>query len=185
MNQYILVNRIKVQNANAVAGFTWGFPAITHFLGFTHNLTRKMQGTAFENIRFVGCAIINHECQVHTYGEWGGRFTQNRNPAYIKKDVDKLVREGVTPPVIEEGKMNMTVSLLIGYEGYLGREGDFIEWLKKQCLLQRLAGGTILEIGAIKLFEGSGSFCKLGPPSNPLIFKLKFGLDITPRNCYE
>jgi CRISPR-associated protein Csy2 len=36
MNQYILIERIKVQNANAIAGFTWGFPAITHFLGFVH-----------------------------------------------------------------------------------------------------------------------------------------------------
>jgi len=149
MNQYILINRIKVQNANAVAGFTWGFPAITHFLGFTHNLTRKIQGTEFdEKISLSGCAVVAHEHQAHTYGKWRDSFTQSRNPPYLHSH-DKIA----PPPVIEEGKMNMTVSLLIGYEGYLGREGDFIEWLKKQCLLQRLAGGTILEIDAIELFN--------------------------------
>ena len=42
MNQFILIDHIIVQNANAVAGFTWGFPAITHFLGFVHNLSRKL-----------------------------------------------------------------------------------------------------------------------------------------------
>ena len=42
MKQYILLDRLKVQNANAISGFTWGFPSITHFLGFTHNLQRKL-----------------------------------------------------------------------------------------------------------------------------------------------
>jgi len=151
MNQYILINRIKVQNANAVAGFTWGFPAITHFLGFRHNLTRKMQGTEFdEKISLSGCAVIAHEHQVHTYGSYDSYFCQNKNPGAMSFEKAKT---GKNPSIIEEGKMNMIVSLLIGYEGYLGRENDFLSWLTKQCLLQRLAGGTILEIGAIKLFN--------------------------------
>lgn len=148
MNQYIIIHRIKVQNANAVAGFTWGFPAITNFLGFVHNLSRKLANTEnFRDINMNGCAVIAHEHKVHTYGRYERRFTQSRNPPYLKSH-DKAA----APPVIEEGKMNMTVSLLIGCNGNIGnRKEDFLQWLQKSCLLQRLAGGTILDIADIQL----------------------------------
>jgi len=141
MSQYILISRLKVQNANAIAGFTWGFPAITHFLGFTHNLERKLKNTReFSDIGLLGCAVIAHEHHVHTYGKYDAEFTQNRNPPYLASH-DKEA----TPPIVEEGKMNMTVSLLIGCTGNVGnREDSFIEWLDRACLLQRLAGGTII-----------------------------------------
>ncbi len=148
MTQYLLLNRIKVQNANAIAGFTWGFPAITHFLGFSHNLSRKLLKTDFDGITLTGCAVVAHNHTVHTYGpSYGVGFTQSRNPPYLSSH-DKAA----TPPVIEEGKMNMTVSLLIACEGNIGNRQDaLIKWLLKACLLQRLAGGTILEIGNIEI----------------------------------
>ena len=148
MSQFILINRIKVQNANAIAGFTWGFPAITHFLGFTHNLARKLAVVEnFNDIALTGCAVIAHEHHVHTYRpSYDTEFTQSRNPPYLASH-DKAN----TPPVIEEGKMNLIVSLLIGYEGNIGnRQERFINWLAKNCLLQRLAGGTILNIKDIE-----------------------------------
>ncbi len=149
MSQFILINRIKVQNANAIAGFTWGFPAITHFLGFTHNLARKLtKAEPFEDITLTGCAVISHEHHVHTYrSSYDYEFTQSRNPPYLASH-----KKAETPPVIEEGKMNMTVSLLIGYEGNIGnRQENFINWLAKNCLLQRLAGGTILNINEMEI----------------------------------
>ncbi|WP_234004635.1 type I-F CRISPR-associated protein Csy2, partial [Cronobacter sakazakii] len=33
MSSLILLSHLRVENANTVAGLTWGFPAITHFLG--------------------------------------------------------------------------------------------------------------------------------------------------------
>lgn len=151
MSQYILINRIKVQNANAIAGFTWGFPAITHFLGFTHNFARKIVDTDnFSDIGLAGCAVVSHQQHVHTYrSSYDVEFTQSRNPPYLKSH-DKIE----TPPVIEEGKMNMTVSLLIGCEGNIGnRKDNFLSWLKKICFLQRLAGGTILDIASIDIYN--------------------------------
>ena len=149
MSQYILINRIKVQNANAIAGFTWGFPAVTHFLGFTHNLSRKLLKTGFKDIRLTGCAVISHEHQVHAYdSSFNVEFTQSRNPPYLKSH-----ERTSAPPVIEEGKMNMTVSLLIGYKGDIGnRESNFKQWLDTNCLLQRLAGGTVLSIADIDVY---------------------------------
>jgi CRISPR-associated protein Csy2 len=150
MNQYILINRIQVQNANAVAGFTWGFPAITHFLGFVHNLSRKIAKTdRYQDVILDGCAVIAHKHQVHTFGQfYNQRFIQSRNPPYLEQH-----KKAETPPVIEEGKMNMTVSLLIGLEGSIGnRSNGLIQWLKNACLSQRLAGGTILNINSVKLY---------------------------------
>jgi CRISPR-associated protein Csy2 len=141
MSLYILINKLKVQNANAIAGFTWGFPAITHFLGYTHNLARKLgKVSEFSGISLSGCAVIAHEHHVHTYGKYDAEFTQTRNPPYLASH-DK----SSTPPVIEEGKMNMTVSLLIGCDGNIGnRKDSVIGWLKSVCLVQRLAGGTVI-----------------------------------------
>ena len=156
MNQYILIDHIKVQNANAVAGFTWGFPAITHFLGFVHNLSRKLANVEkYKDVSLSGCAVIAHEHKVHTY--WSGyekRFTQSRNPPYLHGIEAGKKRK--TAPVIEEGKMNMTVSLLIGCDGNIGNRADGLrEWLKNSCLLQRLAGGTIigLDVEQISFFS--------------------------------
>ena len=42
MSQYLVLSKINIQNANSIAGLTWGFPAITNFLGFTHALNRKI-----------------------------------------------------------------------------------------------------------------------------------------------
>lgn len=154
MNQYVVINRIIVQNANAIAGFTWGFPAITNFLGFVQNLSRKLADTKdYQDITLAGCAVIAHEHHVHAYGRYERRFLQTRNPPYLKKDVDKVVA-GKAPSVIEEGKMNMTVSLLIKYYGNIGNRAEgFLGWLQKACLLQRLAGGTILDIANIGLHK--------------------------------
>ncbi len=168
MKQFILLNRVKVQNANAIAGFTWGFPAVTNFLGFTHNLSRKIsKKNEYEDIHLLGCAVIAHNHQVHAYqpverkefpkgsGDYKNfigdvHFSQSRNPAYQHKEEGKY-KVG-TPPVIEEGKMNMTVSLLIAYEGDLAAQGnEFCDWIKSLCLTQRLAGGTILDIADVSI----------------------------------
>lgn len=181
MSQYILLNRIEVQGANAVSGFTWGYPAITHFLGFTHNLHRKLNPEdenkkPFTNIDIdlSGCAVIAHHQQIHSYRpkervespKGSGKyieihkdtlFIQSRNPAYQKGE-DKKNKVG-TPPIIEEGKMDLTVSLLIKYDGYLGgnQQDALRAWLGKTCLMQRLAGGTVLDINSIDFFTISDS----------------------------
>ena len=103
----------------------------------------------FNDILLKGCAVIAHEHHVHTYrSSYDYEFTQSRNPPFLASH-----NKADTPPVIEEGKMNMTVSLLIGYQGNIGnRQESFISWLAKNCLLQRLAGGTILSIKNIEAY---------------------------------
>ncbi|WP_110458482.1 type I-F CRISPR-associated protein Csy2 [Shewanella algidipiscicola] len=154
MTQYLLLNRIKVQNANAISGFTWGFPAITHFLGFTHNLSLKLKKSKYQHVSLNGCAVVAHEHHVHTFGKYNDKFLQSKNPAYLSGDVNKVV-QGRAPSIVEEGKMNMIVTLVIDLDGFLGREvSELLSWIKQQCLMQRLAGGSILSIDDVQLFDG-------------------------------
>ncbi len=144
----LILRRIRVENANAVAGLTWGFPAVSAFLGFTHALSRKLPPEW--GLELTGCGIIchEHEAQAHRpKGRSDYTFVLSRNP---------LTKEGETASFIEEGRMRMTVSLLIPFTGNLDRfHEDEREALPDICknlvLSQRLAGGTILDMKAAAL----------------------------------
>lgn len=154
MSQYLLIERIKVQNANATSGFTWGFPAITHFLGFKHNLSRKLKTSDYlGSINLKGCAVIAHSSHLNIFEtENGLLFSQHRGTNYL--DTTKSGDAHKIPSVIEEAKMNMTVSLLMPIDGYLGGlEEELISFINNACQTQRLAGGTVLSIENIELID--------------------------------
>lgn len=154
MSQYLLIEKIKVQNANAASGFTWGFPAITHFLGFSHNLNRRLKlNSNLSGINLAGCVVIAHEQHVHAYKDGSNtRFSQNKINHYLSSTTPANMRK--TPPVIEEAKMNLTVSLLIPVDGYLGGlEEELISFINNASQTQRLAGGTVLSIENIELIN--------------------------------
>jgi len=152
MSTYITLNHIQVQNANCVNGLTFGFPAITHFLGYVHALSRKLKQS--HNLTLGGSAIACHQHQIHAYQPKGfGEYTfaLTRNP---------LTKGGKTAPIIEEGKMHLTVSLVVKCEGLIsgGEEGikALQNHLKQLCLTQKLAGGVINDIGNI-IIESANS----------------------------
>ncbi len=143
----LILRRIRVENANAVAGLTWGFPAVSAFLGFTHALSRKLSPEW--GLTLTGCGIVCHEHQplAHQPKGWGDYvFSLSRNP---------LTKEGETASFIEEGRMRMTVSLLIPFSGNLPLNGDdkkvWADEIQRLVLSQRLAGGTILDLKAAVL----------------------------------
>jgi CRISPR-associated protein Csy2 len=160
MSQYLVLSHIDVQNANSVAGLTWGFPAITHFLGFTHALNRKLSGHnggEYES-ELTGCAVISHtfENKVYQPKKYADfEFLQSKNPPVLAK------HKSTSPPIIEEGKMNLTVSLVIELNNPLVLATKEIEKLQKKvmsmCCQMRLAGGTILNIKQAKLLSASTS----------------------------
>lgn len=148
--KFILINRLSLQNANAISGFTANFIGITHVLGYTHNLQRKINQQGNFDITLKGCAVVCHQHHVHHFKNDNSttKFTQSRNPRYMYGD------NSPTPAsVIEEGKMNATLSLIVGYEGNLTQDDTFCRWLENQCLLQKLAGGTVLDISTIGLYN--------------------------------
>lgn len=159
MSQYLVLSHIDVQNANSIAGLTWGFPAITGFLGFTHALNRKIskQFTGEYDTELSGCVVISHSYhnkvyQSKQYADF--EFIQSRNPPVLEKN-----KNGKKVPVIEEGKMNLTVSLVIELKKQLLLTGELINQFEQKvldrCYSLRLAGGAILNIKNAKLISSN------------------------------
>ena len=157
MSQYIILNHVQVKNANSIAGLTWGFPAITQFLGFSHALNRKLsnQYDGFYDINLTGCAVISNEVnnkvyQPKKYADF--EFLQSKNPPVL------AIHKNSSPPIIEEGKVNLTVSLVIEIESPLLMTKEKLHQLENdiysECCHMKLAGGTILNIKAVKVVSG-------------------------------
>ncbi|MDW6005270.1 type I-F CRISPR-associated protein Csy2 [Vibrio mangrovi] len=148
--QYLILKRIQVSGANAISGFTYGFPAVTHFLGYVHALSLKLQHN--HKITLSDVAIICHHHQLHAYRESRYEpyaFAQTRNP---------LTKEGKTAPINEEGKMNMSVSLIIRASGFnvvneAGQKAQ-CELIRELAIQQKLAGGRITGIQSCFLSSG-------------------------------
>lgn len=140
---YLVLKHIQISNANAISGITWGFPAISHFLGFTHALSRKAKNSVHP-LTLNGCGVICHQHQVHCYRDspyepYG--FALTRNP---------LTKEGKTAPIVEEGRMHITVSLIIECEGLnqscAQTKAEQLSNVKQLALQHKLAGGRITDI---------------------------------------
>lgn len=155
MKSMLLLERLRVEDANAISGMTWGFPAVTNFLGFTHALSRFVHKEY--GLKLGGCGIICHWHQVKAYRP-GGRgeyvFGLSRNPLIMKG------KEAVTAPFNEEGKMHMEVSLIIecdfDYYGLPAETGNdeediklFTQQIRDKLPTLRLAGGTIQELDRV------------------------------------
>ncbi len=159
MNQvshYLLFNEVRIEGANTLSSpITYGFPAITGFLGAVHALNRRLADTELE---FTGILIASHECHVqyyreHMYADYS--FNQTRNP--IKKD-------GKTASIIEEGRVHLTVSLVIEISGSQRATREirdnakaFVERCKTELLQQRIAGGSVFEIASVQLFSSAAA----------------------------
>jgi CRISPR-associated protein Csy2 len=143
MNTFIFLRNIRVENANCIAGFTWGFPAISQFLGFTHALSRNLPKDW--DIELDGCAVVCHDFQTHTHrtSSWGDSiFSLTRNP---------LTKDGKTPSFIEEGRMHMRISLAISCTGLVKKDPQKEAVIRDLALVRRLAGGTIIDIEKIEI----------------------------------
>ena len=149
MSNILVLRKIQVEHANTIAGLTYGFPAITQFLGYVHALSRKLETS--HRLSLGACAVIVHQHQVHTYrpekrGDWV--FSLTRNP---------LTKKGETAPIVEEGRMHMTVSLVVECEGVPGGNDAAIKVLEahivQQCSCMRLAGGRIVGISRAEIYQ--------------------------------
>lgn len=149
MRQYILIKNLHVQNVNAISGLTYGFPAITNFLGFAHALSRKLSSDM--GVTLGGTAVFSHKTNVHVRQPrgWGDYvFALTRNP---------LTHQGKTSPINEEGRMDMHVSLAIEVCGLIAgdvqTEAALIDQINSQVPCMRLAGGQVLQIGQISFLN--------------------------------
>ena len=158
MSQYLVLSHIDIQNANSIAGLTWGFPAITHFLGFTHALSRKLSNhyEGSYDFELAGCGVVSHSThnkvyQSKKYADF--EFLQSKNPPVLSK------HKSASPPIIEEGKMNLTVSLVIDLDRSLTLTTEQLKELEQNilvlCYHMRIAGGAVLNIKQAKFLSAS------------------------------
>lgn len=156
MKSLLILPRIKVENANAISGIVYGFPAITHFLGYVHALSRELYAEI--GVKLGGCGIVCHDYQVHSHkiGGWGEHiFALTRNP---------LTRNGSTASFNEEGKVRMEVSIIIECDftsdnfdfNTSDAEQDsqkFRELVYRLAVAKHLAGGIITQMSPVYFKE--------------------------------
>ncbi len=147
---YLLFDRIEISAANALSGpLSYGFPAISGFVGAVHRLARGIPEDS--PITLGGVLIASHRCDVRTFqaDRWSDKtFIQTRNP--IKKD-------GKTAAIIEEGKVDLTVSLVIEVDGdyntIVKNQTELSDKLRQRLFQQRIAGGSVEKIAAVGWFS--------------------------------
>lgn len=140
INSLLVLPHLRVQNANAIsAPLTWGFPAMTAFVGLMHALERRLHGKI--DIVFEGVGVIchTHDVQISRSG-YTRRFHLTRNP------VDKT---GATAAIVEEGRMHMEVTLVFEVAGAVcsGDKAQRAEHARKIDDVvhgMRVAGGSVL-----------------------------------------
>lgn len=131
-----LLPHIRIQNANMISGpLTWGFPAMTAFLGAVHRIFRDMDFP----VRPAGVGIVCHAF-----------LPQASGPGYVRRPFLRrfpVNRDGSSASLVEEGRAHLEVSLVLGMTGE--PEADTNGQALAEAILERLqgvpvAGGLVL-----------------------------------------
>lgn len=156
LSHYLVLNKIHIQNANAISSpLTYGFPSLNGFIGAIHALNRKVKNN-FPGIRLDGTLIACHDYRLHAYRPYNladYTFNLTRNP--IKKD-------GKTAAIVEEGRIDLTVSLVIEiYNDVDLSENEalqqkLLDYIQKQIMQQRLASGSVMHVQKTSLIPAYG-----------------------------
>ncbi len=140
---YLLFKKVMIDGANTISSpLTYGFPAITGFLGSFHAMSRKMaDDESLSEVSLGGVLLACHDCQPqvyrpNTYNNY--TFNQTRNP--IKKD-------GKTASIIEEGKCRLVMSFVVEVLAdtilTTEQQASAIQNTKQWIQQQRMAGGSV------------------------------------------
>jgi CRISPR-associated protein Csy2 len=146
MKQVLLIPRIKIHNANALSSpYTIGFPVMGAWLGFMHNLQRKLSAD-FVDIKFNGVAVSVHEMNLHTHkgdNDFNYSIISKRNP---------LGNGGKAPSFIEEARCDLEVSIAIECENIDAIELDnFYQKLISILHQSKIASGDVISFKADRL----------------------------------
>ncbi|MDI3323426.1 type I-F CRISPR-associated protein Csy2 [Pontibacterium granulatum] len=135
----LILPRLRIQNANAISSpMTWGFPAMSAFIGFIHALERKLPEEI--DLEFKSIGVICHQYQAQTTQDFVHRFNLTRNP------VDKA---GKSAAIVEEGRIHLEVTLVLSVEGEacLGERADRDQVANEVAKIasgMRIAGGCLI-----------------------------------------
>lgn len=137
-NYLLEIPRLRVQNANAISSpMTWGFPAMTAFVGLMHTLERKLAerdiALLFDAVGVIG---HRHEPQI-SVDTFPRTFRLTRNP------VDKY---GDTAAIVEEGRIHLEITLVFSVRGDVCKapENEKVARQVEELIhTLRIAGGAV------------------------------------------
>lgn len=138
MDNYLILQKMKVTEAGMDSSpIISGFPSLPAVMGFVHALQRLVQKRLPE-VSFPKAGICSHAFDpgVHRTGE-GVKPALTKNPPYARKHLEKGV------PFIEEGKADMTVSIVIQIEGGSFDQASLKAQITSALPRLRFSGGTI------------------------------------------
>ncbi|GED23782.1 type I-F CRISPR-associated protein Csy2 [Halomonas halmophila] len=142
INHLLVLPKLRIQNANSISSpMTWGFPAMSAFVGTMQSLERNLPDDIKLVFNEIGVVCHRIDPQV-TQGGFTRAFHLTRNP------VDK---SGGTAAIVEEGRAHLEVSLLMGIESAGGddlksaeRRQAIADQLYQQVQGMRIAGGSVM-----------------------------------------
>lgn len=148
MKSYLLIQHLRVHNANALSSpYTIGFPAMTAWLGAVHALQRAIQKKGMAKVFLTKTAVSCHKFLLHSYrgkGDYVNSIIGTANP--LKKD-------GERSAFIEEARCDIEISLLIEVSGVDGdNKVEFSTYVQEQLNKMKMAGGDILSFNGTEVY---------------------------------
>lgn len=139
----LVLPRLRVQNANAISSpMTWGFPAMSAFVGLMHALERKLADASLSvSLGRVGVICHDFEAQA-TDGGYIRGFHLTRNP------VDK---SGGTAAIVEEGRVHLDITLIFSMDSAAteSEHEDIAHQIGEIVAGMRIAGGSVIPNRAV------------------------------------
>lgn len=146
IKNYLLMQNIKVENANAFNNITVGMPAVTGFLGAVHALERKLK-----NVKFYETSIIVHEYNLRSYRDFGNKLHLSISyPSQIKHN--KLT---LNEHIINQAYIDLDISLVVKMD-MTNEDVSFSAFRNAVIRLlntMRIAGGNIVSVGNVKILD--------------------------------
>lgn len=168
MGKLILIERLKVQNANAISSsLTIGVPSITAFMGFAHQLQRLVsQSMPVTDFNVTGVGVIVHDVDLQARQFIGSR-TLLKLTANARGSRDES-KKSERASFIEEGRCHLEVSLLLDCEtDYAGGQDRLLQALQRLVFgRMRLAGGEIIntkQVAVKDVPDDRRTLCRLIP----------------------
>lgn len=155
MSAYLLLPKIRVQNANALSSLcTIGFPAMTAWMGFAHALERKARlSSNLQTVHFSELGVISHKADLQVYKKYGSEqycIINSLNPNEKKPEKEKSPKKA---SFIEEPRIHLRVSLLIQCIGVSkDNEDELTKFVEITLHKMKIAGGDILSFETPKVY---------------------------------
>ena len=147
MKSYLLIRRIRIQNANALSSpYTIGFPAMTAWLGAVHAIERTVRQKRIPEVLLTKTAVVCHDFLLQTY-KGKGDFVHS-----IIGTANPLKANGERASFIEAARCHLEVSLLIETVGIHGdNKDDFLSYVNNSLYKMKMAGGDILSFKSVEM----------------------------------